>query len=121
PHASSNWRAHPMIQRMRGEIVQRGNATHHRLQGLGNGDVRGIGYVPLAVHLVIMDLGLKGFFHLPCRAAELYGAAALSYTVNPKTAVLKPVGDDIQILLADAESISKLLRSQPFAVVRRSR
>jgi hypothetical protein len=81
----------------------------------------GIGHVPLAVHLVVVDLGLKGVFHLPRRAAEFYAAAAFRHAVHLKTAVLKPVGDDVQILLAGAESLAELPRRQPFVVLRRRR
>jgi len=53
------------IQRMHRKSCSDRIAAHHRRQGLGNGDVRGIGRVPFAVHVVLVDLGLKGLFHLP--------------------------------------------------------
>ena len=74
----------------------------------------------LAVQRVVVNLCVKGILHLPRRAAELDAAAAFGHAVHPKTAVQKPVGDDVQILLGCAESLAKLLRSQPLVVVRRS-
>ena len=72
----------------------------------------------LAVHVVLVDLGVKGIPHLPGRARNVNRQTGLVNPIDRETLPAQPGQDGFDIFLRRAELPTYLLGRQPMVITR---
>ena len=110
---------HQPMHRLRIEVIESLEATHHAGQSGRNGGLRGGREMRLAFHVVAVNRGVKSAVNEPRRAGERDPVAAASDVVHLQAFGLQPRDDDRDVAGAEAETRGVLLGSQPLVVMGR--
>src|SRR5580700_9993966 len=103
------------------EAIERRGTHHYRLQCGGDLRIAGIGSVPLAIHVVPMDLGVKSFANLSGRAGKVDQHAALIDGADPEAMRAQPTHDGIDIALRGAKLDAEFYGCKPLVKAGRIR
>ena len=93
---------------MRPEIVHRDDARHGRRQGLRNLRIAEVGDMTHAIHIQIVNGGVKRAPHLAGIARKIDHHAAGIDRVNREAVRFQPAGDGLDIGLREAEVLAKV-------------
>ena len=107
--------------RLEVKIAQSADAGDDPGERRWNGRIGGIGVMHLAVHEVVVDLGVERSGDLVLSAAESNVQAAAGGAVDGKALRFQPRGDAIQVVGTDAVCVGVLLGREPLVVLGRSR
>src|SRR5712692_5442183 len=99
------------------EVVEVMEAQNRVGEGGWHGGFDGVGEVLLAVHQVVMDLGIEGKFDLGYGSLEKDLIAAARGALHRETFGLQPGHYFSDVALGHAEAVGVLLRSQPLVIV----
>src|SRR5271157_6342923 len=100
--------------------MQRPHGCYYACQRTWNRRFRGIGVMGLAVHDVLMDLGVKCLLHLRRRPAERDVVASARQVRHGETLRFQPICCGAEVGATKAKAIGELLWSEPAVIVGRT-
>ena len=109
------------MERLAGEVVERGESADDGGQCRGNLRIVGVGVVGLAVDRIFVNLGVEGVAQLCDAAGELNGTPAGIDFGDGEAMAAKPGFDGGDVLVGGSKLCAELVRGEPLVVVRRTR
>ncbi len=102
------------------EVIEGGESADDGRESRGNLGIVGIGVVGLAVHDVLVNLGVEGIAHLSHAAGELESALAGIDLRDDEAVAAEPGFDGGDVLIGGSELRAELVRGEPLVVVGRA-